>query len=149
MAARVRVPYAHPTRHSADPVPHLEPLMDPDDIPTEITKLAYSDPTGASMSQNRAARMLAHYWPAIEAHIREQVAAERLADLREQIAQQIAPSPEHAAVYLDDEDNLWVDYPTSPPSDSVLPLVWASEECESRSGLESQGRRLRVIGWSR
>lgn len=120
--------------------------MTPDDIPTTVTELTYTAPwielspgNGFKLSQNDAAKVLAHFWPEIEAHIRTQIAQEP----------EIAPSPEHAAVYLDDNDNLWADYPTSPPGDAVLPLVWASEECESKGELEARGRKLRVIGWSR
>lgn len=119
--------------------------MTPDDIPTAITKLVYTAPKVESyrpsgeLSQNQAAELLAHYWPAIEQHIREQIGREL----------ETTPGPQYAAVYLDDNDNLWADYPTSPPSDSVLPLVWASEACESRSELEGRGYKLRVIGWSR
>lgn len=52
--------------------------MDPDDVPTEITKLVYTLPlsTSQAFSQNQAAALLAHFWPAIEKHVREQVAAE-------------------------------------------------------------------------
>jgi hypothetical protein len=53
----------------------------PDDIPTSVTQLAETAPeiggpaTGIrSVSQNDMAKLLAHFWPAIEAHIREQVA---------------------------------------------------------------------------
>ncbi|MDX3230576.1 hypothetical protein [Streptomyces sp. ME19-01-6] len=55
--------------------------MSPDDIPTEITKLVYTCPLSASQgrSQNEVATLLAHYWPAIEQHIRQQVAGEILA----------------------------------------------------------------------
>lgn len=64
--------------------------MNPDDIPTEITKLTYSAPpidknhngTPLHLPQNRAAEQIAHYWPAIEAHIREQVACEIEARIR-------------------------------------------------------------------
>lgn len=57
--------------------------MDPDDIPTEITKLVYTapkiggfGPSAVRLSQNEAAEFLAHFWPAIERHVREQVATE-------------------------------------------------------------------------
>lgn len=55
--------------------------MDPDDIPTEITKLVYTLPlsTSQAFSQNQAAALLAHFWPAIEQHVRKQVAADLLA----------------------------------------------------------------------
>lgn len=52
--------------------------MTPDDIPTEITKLVYTLPLANSraVSQNETAALLAHFWPAIERHIRAQAAAE-------------------------------------------------------------------------
>lgn len=59
------------------------------------------------------------------------------------------PSDDHAAVYLDDEGGLWAEYPTVPPSDSILPLVWASEVCSSKHELEDRGYEFRVIGWSK
>lgn len=76
---------------------------------------------------------------AIEAHVREQVAQEIEAQ----------PSTEHQAIYLDEYDQVWCDYPTSPPDDQVLPLVWASERAQSRSELADGGNKLRVIGWCR
>lgn len=59
------------------------------------------------------------------------------------------PSPEHQAIYLDDFDQVWCDYPTIPAGDDVLPLVWASEQAQSRADLADGGNRLRVIGWCR
>jgi hypothetical protein len=61
--------------------------VNPDDIPTEITKLVYTAPKiesyrpSGELSQNQTAEMLAHFWPAIEAHIRQQVAEEVTAGL--------------------------------------------------------------------
>ncbi|MFG3051849.1 hypothetical protein ACGFZP_12990 [Kitasatospora sp. NPDC048239] len=40
--------------------------MTPDDIPTSVTSLVYTDPSGIVLSQNQAAAFLAHYWPAID-----------------------------------------------------------------------------------
>ncbi|MFG3429697.1 hypothetical protein [Streptomyces californicus] len=51
--------------------------MHADDIPGHITHLTYSAP-GPALSQNQAAALLAHYWPAIEQHIRHQVSDEVL-----------------------------------------------------------------------
>lgn len=59
------------------------------------------------------------------------------------------PSPEHQAIYLDEHDQVWCDYPTVPSGDDVLPLVWASEVAQSRRDLADGGNRLRVIGWCR
>jgi len=54
----------------------------PDDIPTSVTRLIYTyRPDGhredsflPDLSQNQTAELLAHFWPAIEQHIREQIA---------------------------------------------------------------------------
>jgi hypothetical protein len=70
----------------------------------------------------------------------------------EVIAEVVAPkrpSDDHAAVYLDDCDELWAEYPTSPPSDAIVPLAWASEECRSKQEMEDRGVTFRVIGWSK
>lgn len=48
----------------------------PDDIPASVTQLVYTDPSGCVLSQNQAAAMFTHYWPAIEQHIRGMVAQE-------------------------------------------------------------------------
>ncbi|MER5584072.1 hypothetical protein ABT090_20870 [Streptomyces asoensis] len=60
------------------------------------------------------------------------------------------PTPEHSAVWLDDEGFLYGEYQTSPPShgDAILRLVWASEQCISKRELEEQGVEFRLIGWS-
>jgi len=55
-----------------------------EDIPTSVTQLVYTAPPidenhngkPLHLSQNKTAEVLAHYWPAIEAHFREQVASE-------------------------------------------------------------------------
>lgn len=60
------------------------PVRTAADIPAEITKLIYTLPASAqsprsfapALSQNQIADLLAHFWPAIEAHIRQQVAEE-------------------------------------------------------------------------
>lgn len=54
--------------------------MTPDQIPTEITKLTYRRIQAIGnagipvLSQNQTAEFLSHYWPDIEAHIRNQIA---------------------------------------------------------------------------
>lgn len=54
--------------------------MNPDDIPTAITRETYRitrsliEAGVPVLSQNDTAKFLAHYWPAIEQHIRQQVA---------------------------------------------------------------------------
>ena len=61
--------------------------MLPDDVPTEITKLTYADHRDLVragmpvLSQNQTAAVLAAYWPAIEKHIRAQMAGEFAAAL--------------------------------------------------------------------
>lgn len=52
------------------------------DVPTEVTKLVYTCPLSASQarSQNEAATLLAHYWPAIEQHLRQQIGRELFAE---------------------------------------------------------------------
>jgi hypothetical protein len=49
-------------------------MMRPEDIPVEVTKWAYNAPLprGAVLSQNEAADLLAHFWPAIAVHLRSQ-----------------------------------------------------------------------------
>lgn len=73
--------------------------MSPDDIPTEITKLVYTAPWIMPRSQNDVAALLAHYWPAIETHIREQVATE--------IEQH--PGPISYRPQLDEDGGFWWD----------------------------------------
>lgn len=56
---------------------------------------------------------------------------------------------EYARVWLDNEGNLWADYPTADPAaDLVLPLVWASEQTDSRRELQDLGYVFTRIGWS-
>jgi hypothetical protein len=59
------------------------------------------------------------------------------------------PTPGHMAVYIDNRDQVWCDYPTLPPSDSVLPLVWAAQQAQSKEVLEDEGAGLRIVGWCR
>lgn len=61
--------------------------MDPMDVPTEVTKLVYTAPRTEARSQNQVAELIAHYWPAIEKHMREQVG-------RELWGQRIAETPQ-------------------------------------------------------
>jgi len=68
-----------------------------------------------------------------------------LAELR--TAEPARPSPDHMAIYLDEYDQVWCDYPTVPPSDAVVGLVWAAEQAQSRADLAEGGGEMRVIGW--
>lgn len=88
--------------------------MNPDDIPTEITRMTYrstqafSDAGLPILSQNQTAVLLAHYWPAIEQHIRGQVRAAALTEAA-QVAGDIARLPGGAAYqagYLDAREEL-------------------------------------------
>ena len=60
----------------------------------------------------------------------------------------VAPSDKHMAVYVVDGQFLYSDYPTSPPSDSVQRLLWASEMAESLEEIRDAGHEVRLIGWS-
>jgi len=66
----------------------------PDDIPTAVTELTYTAPwielspgNGFKLSQNDVAKVLAHFWPAIEQGIREQVAQEIEAAMARNLAE--------------------------------------------------------------
>lgn len=61
-----------------DTTPDPTARVTPDDIPTSVTKLVYTCPldTSRAVSQNEAAALLAHYWPAIEQHFRRLLADE-------------------------------------------------------------------------
>lgn len=56
--------------------------VQPDDIPTHITKHIYDAPpvAGHRLSQNEAAVLLAALWPALEEHFRTQFTREQLDD---------------------------------------------------------------------
>lgn len=95
-------------------------------------------------------------WDQLPAKERDQLLAESAAWLRAAVEAQLMPlserpTDEHAAVYLDNYNDLWAEYPSVPHSDSetaILPLVWASEECRVKQDLEDQGVKFRLIGWS-
>jgi hypothetical protein len=82
------------------------------------------------------------------AELREAHAATEVA--RASTAEPPRPSPAHMAVYIDQHNGtVWVDYPTVPSGDDVLPLVTANETTTSRADLADQGVRLRIVGWIR
>lgn len=56
-----------------------------------------------------------------------------------------APSSEHDAVWLEDDGQVWADYPADPGDDHMLPLVWADEDPQSRRDLEARGCTLTRI----
>lgn len=68
-----------------------------------------------------------------------------LAELR--TAEPARPSPGHSAIYMDGDRQVWSDYPTVPPCDEVLPMVWADEQTQSKADLAERGIELRVVGW--
>lgn len=61
------------------------------------------------------------------------------------------PTPDHSAVWIDEQGFLYSEYQTSPPSDgdAILRLVWASEQCSSKREIENEGGEFRLIGWSK
>jgi hypothetical protein len=67
--------------------------------------------------------------------------------LAEAAAEPTRPSPGHSAIYMDGDRQVWSDYPTVPPCDDVLPMVWASQQTQSKANLAEQGIELRVVGW--
>jgi hypothetical protein len=57
---------------------------------------------------------------------------------------------DYASVWLDSDGQVWADYPTAAPEDDqVRPLVWASEQTDSRADLTHLGYVFTRIGWSR
>jgi hypothetical protein len=94
-------------------------------------------------------------WDNLDAVLRQHLIDEAAAWLKAAAAAGLMPSaerptPEHSAVWLDDEGFLYGEYQTSPPShgDALLRLVWASEQCSSKQELEAEGVKLQLIGWS-
>ncbi|MFG2276706.1 hypothetical protein ACGFNY_43980 [Streptomyces chartreusis] len=95
-------------------------------------------------------------WDQLPAEERDRLLAESAAWLRAAVEARLMPLAErptdkHAAVYLDDYDELWAEYPSVPHSDSetaIVPLVWASEQCKIKQEMEVQGTTFRLIGWS-
>lgn len=53
--------------------------MDPDDIPASVADKVYLAPLADRLSQNDVKALICHLWPAIEQHVREQIAADLLA----------------------------------------------------------------------
>lgn len=94
-------------------------------------------------------------WDNLDAALRQHLIGEAAAWLKAAVAAGLMPpserpSPEHSAVWLDDEGFLYGEYQTSPPShgDAILRLVWASEQCSSKHEMEAEGAQFRLIGWS-
>lgn len=93
-------------------------------------------------------------WDTLDAALRQRLVDEAAAWLRAAVEAGIAPLAErptdkHMAVYVDDEGFLYGEYPTVPPSDSILRLVWANDACDSKREMEEDhGVEFRLIGWS-
>lgn len=60
-------------------------------------------------------------------------------------APETAPTDDHAAVWLEEDGGVWADYPTVPPDDHMLPLVWADDPPVSRRELAARGCVLSQI----
>lgn len=62
------------------------------------------------------------------------------------------PTPEHNAVWIDEEGFLYSEYQTIPPTPlsdaAILRLVWEPEVCSSKREMEDRGAEFRLIGWS-
>lgn len=91
-------------------------------------------------------------WPDLSLSEREKAVAEARLWLRAVVEAGIAPAAErptdrHDAVYVDEEGLLYGEYRTSPPSDCLVRLVWASEMAQSKGGLEDDGAEFRLLGW--
>lgn len=116
------------------------------------------DPRALQLAQHR--QRIAHdgpdevtSWYALSKQDRDLMLAEAREWLRAAVEAGIAPLAErptdkHMAVYLDEEGFLYGEYPTAPPSDSILRLVWTSEVCDSKRDMEDAGAEFRLLGWS-
>ncbi|MFF1297966.1 MULTISPECIES: hypothetical protein [unclassified Streptomyces] len=92
-------------------------------------------------------------WADLSLTFRDQAVAEARLWLRAAVEAGIAPpaerpTDEHDAVYVDDDGFLYGEYRTSPESDALIRLVWASELTESKRELEERGAEFRLLGWS-
>ncbi|MFD9564415.1 hypothetical protein [Streptomyces sp. NPDC059994] len=123
-----------------------------------MTDRPYTDPRIQKLAEAR--QRIAHeginYLPAwgnLTDAEREQSTHEAAVWLRAAVEAGIAPlaarpSDDHDAVFVDDAGFLYGEYRTSPPSDAVIRLVWASEMAESKADLEQRGTEFRLLGWS-
>lgn len=117
-----------------------------------------TDPRALQLAQHR--QRIAHdgldevtSWYALSKQDRDLMLAEAREWLRAAVEAGIAPLAErptdkHDAVYVDDEGFLYGEYRTVPESDSIVRLVWASEQAQSRGEMEDAGVEFRLIGWS-
>ncbi|MGA5182933.1 hypothetical protein [Streptomyces pseudogriseolus] len=93
-------------------------------------------------------------WELLPELDREKAVREAAAWLRAAVDAGIAPAADrptrdHSAILLDDDDQPWAEYPAADSiDDAIVPLIWAGEIASSRSVLEAEGRRFRLIGWS-
>lgn len=59
------------------------------------------------------------------------------------------PTENHAAIYVDEEGDPWVEYLTYPRSDHVVGLQMVSQEAVDRRELEERIGKLTFLGWHR
>jgi hypothetical protein len=92
-------------------------------------------------------------WADLPLTFRDQAVAEARLWLRAAVEAGLAPvvdrpSDRHDAVWVDEEGFLYGEYRTVPESDSMVRLVWASEQAVSKRELEDAGAEFRLLGWS-
>ncbi|MFZ3592268.1 hypothetical protein [Streptomyces sp. BH104] len=96
-------------------------------------------------------------WDQLDPALKQHLTSEAGAWLRAAVAAGIVPSaerptPDHSAVWVDEEGFVYGEYQTSPPTPladaAILRLVWAGDVCSSKRELEDQGATFRLIGWS-
>lgn len=95
-------------------------------------------------------------WDQLDPSLRQYLTNEAEAWLKAAVEAGLAPpaerpTPDHSAVWIDEQGFLYSEYQTSPPShgDAILRLVWASEQCSSKREIEDEGGKFRLIGWSK
>jgi hypothetical protein len=112
--------------------------MSPDDIPTEITKLVYSDPSGIALSQNQLAVFLAHYWPDIKAHILREAATQQreVADRLPDHLDAVRPLINRLADLIDPDALVW--FAPARVRDAATDLLAATEAARVRLWLIEQ-----------
>lgn len=117
-----------------------------------------ADPRALTLAQHR--QRIAHEafgdipdWADLHDDGRELMLAEAASWLRAAVEAGIAPmadrpTDKHDAVWVDEEGFLYGEYRTVPESDSMVRLVWASEQAVSKQELEDAGAEFRLLGWS-
>jgi hypothetical protein len=96
-------------------------------------------------------------WDGLDPALKQYLTEEAAHWLRAAVEAGIAPSaerptPDHDAIWLDEEGFIYGEYQTSPPNPladaAILRLVWAADVCSSKRELEDRGATFRLIGWS-